>query len=223
MFRETDLLPISALQHLLFCERQCALIHLERLWAENRLTVEGRRLHDRAHSATHESRGDVRIVRGLSLRSLRLGLAGVADVVEFHRGDSVTKPQPMPIEYKRGRPKAHDADRVQLCAQAICIEEMLDTAVPCGALFYGKTRRRQDVAFDQALKRITEQAAERLHAMIASGVTPPARREPKCDNCSLLNLCLPDSFERGRGAADYTRQATRRSLQDTFADAEEMS
>jgi CRISPR-associated exonuclease Cas4 len=206
MFDEDSLLPLSALQHLLFCERQAALIHVERLWAENPLTVEGRQLHERVDGAVGESRGDMRLARALPLRSLRLGLVGKADLVELHRvspgdpaGPGAVLPgvsgawHPFPVEYKRGRPKVHHADWVQLCAQALCLEEMLQTSVPAGALFYGQTRRRQDVAFDDALRRETTEAAARLHRLFHSGVTPPPVREPKCDRCSLFDLCLPDA------------------------------
>jgi len=187
---EDDLLPLSALQHLLFCERQCALIHIEQVWAENPLTVEGKHLHEQADSGFQESRGDLRIARALPLSSLRLGLSGRSDVVEFHRvGEDAWRP--FPIEYKRGKPKSHRADEVQLCAQALCLEEMLDVAVPAGALFYGQTRHRLEVAFDTELRRLTEDAAARLHRLIARGVTPAAIREPKCDQCSLLDICMP--------------------------------
>ncbi len=201
LFGEDDLLPLSALQHLLFCERQAALIHLERLWAENALTVEGRYLHERADSALAESRGSLRLARAIPLRSLRLGLVGKADLVEFHRlpaGDlgaalrgAAGMWRPFPVEYKRGRPKAHHADEVQLCAQALCLEEMLGAQVPGGALFYGQTRRRHDVHFGDAIRAETERAAARLHLLIASGITPKPVREPKCDRCSLIDLCLP--------------------------------
>lgn len=216
-YTEDDLLPISALQHLLFCERQCALIHIERLWAENRLTVEGGHLHRRAHDAPTEVRGAVRITRGLPLRSLRLGLSGKADVVEFHpakgsdpqstatgRGSAPAGPTiPFPVEYKRGRPKRDESDRVQLCAQAICLEEMLEVAVPRGALFYGRTRRRFDVEFDDSLRRLTKESAHRLHELVARGLTPLAVREPKCDGCSLLQLCLPDATSAHKSASRY--------------------
>lgn len=197
-----DLLPISALQHLLFCERQCALIHLEELWVENRLTAEGRLLHAKVHDADDERRHGTRILRGLELASQRLGLYGVADVVEF----SDNAP-PKPIEYKRGRPRAHAADRVQLCAQALCIEEMIGCQVPEGAIFYGKTRRREAVVFDEVLRALTEDTARRLHALIAGGVTPKAQREPKCDRCSLLNLCMPDVLRPRATAARYLDMA----------------
>jgi CRISPR-associated exonuclease Cas4 len=217
-FAEEDLLPLSALQHLLFCERQCALIHVEQLWADNRLTVEGSHLHRRVDEAPGESRGDVRIARGLQLRSLRLGLIGKADVVEFHR-DGTAQPEavrqspygsgwrPFPVEYKRGKPKRDRSDEVQLCAQALCLEEMLGIRIPAGALFYGETRHRTDVAFDTELRDTTERAASRLHQLIASGVTPRARREPKCDGCSLIELCMPEPPAGRSSAARYLEQA----------------
>ncbi|HKH48518.1 MAG TPA: CRISPR-associated protein Cas4 [Thermoanaerobaculia bacterium] len=190
MFTEDDLLPLSALQHLLFCERQCALIHLEQVWVENSLTVEGRHLHEQADSGVQESRGDLRIARALPLRSFRHGLSGKSDIVEFHRiGEGAWRP--FPVEYKRGRPKSHRADEVQLCAQALCLEEMLATSVPAGALFYGQTRHRLDVAFDAELRRLTEETAARLQRLIAAGITPAPVHEPKCDQCSLLPVCMP--------------------------------
>jgi CRISPR-associated exonuclease Cas4 len=165
-FCEDDLLPLSALQHLMFCERQCALIHVEQVWADNRLTVEGTHLHRKADSGEAESRGDVRTTRGVPLRSLRLGLIGKADVVELHRMHSGGKEKwlPFPVEYKRGKPKPDRSDEVQLCAQALCLEEMLGVEIATGALFYGTTRRREDVAFDHELRAETESAAARLHA-----------------------------------------------------------
>lgn len=202
MYSEDQLLPISALQHLLFCERQCALIHIEQVWAENRLTAEGCVLHERVHEAADEVRGDVRIARALRLRSQRLGLVGQADVVEFHRQED-GQWLPYPIEYKRGKPKINCCDEVQLCAQAMCLEEMLETSVPSGALFYGTTRRRQDVVFDAALRQLTTLTAERLHALIATGVTPPARYEKKCEQCSLMSQCMPKSMASGQSAVRY--------------------
>jgi CRISPR-associated exonuclease Cas4 len=202
-FAEDDLLPLSALQHLLFCERQCALIHVEGLWLENRLTVEGRHLHERADAAGHETRGPVRTVRGLALRSLRLGLIGKADVVEFHEAADGAPARVVPVEYKRGRPKPIDADRVQLCAQALCLEEMLDVAIPAGALFYGTPRRRTEVLLDAELRRRTEEAAARLRALVRGGITPLAEREAKCDACSLLPRCLPQAVSRRRSASRW--------------------
>lgn len=209
---ESELLPISAIQHLLFCERQAALIHLERLWAENRLTVEGARMHKKTHDPRRSaSRPGVRVERGLQLASHRLGLFGVADVVEFPLDDP--DGPPVPIEYKRGRPKKHDADKVQLCAQAMALEEMLELDIPAGAIFYGRTRRRLDVSFDSTLRRTTENAACRLHEIIATGQTPLARREKKCDRCSLLNLCMPDALRPQATAQKYLADAVQRSLE----------
>lgn len=216
-FTEDGLLPISALQHLLFCARQCALIHIEGLWVENRLTVEGRHLHEKAHDGPSETRAGVRIARGLSLRSFRLGLVGKADVVEFHPGADGDEGQAFPIEYKRGRPKKHEADRVQLCAQAFCLEEMLGTPVPAGAIYYGQTRRRTDVVFDVRLRRLTEQTAERLHALVASARTPPAVREPKCESCSLLEVCLPSAMSQSRSARRYFDRALASAMREELA------
>jgi len=240
---EVAALPISALQHLLFCPRQCALIHLERAWAENRLTVEGQQLHRRAHEAGDERRGRVRIVRGLMLESERLGLVGKADVVEFEplaaddpdvpvgrlfdcvRRSAAGAWRVTPVEYKRGKPKGEDCDRVQLCAQAICLEEMLGVEIASGELFYGRPRRRTEVVFDEALRGATAAAAERLHALIASGATPPARREAKCRSCSLVELCMPGLSSK-RSAAKFVATQLEQALtsemvgQDPFDEAE---
>jgi CRISPR-associated exonuclease Cas4 len=205
LYPESDLLPISALQHLIYCERQCALIHLEQAWAENSLTVHGKHLHEKADSGKHTTANGVRIVRSLPLRSLRWGLIGKADVVEFRA--STTGFQPVtafPVEYKRGKPKPHDADRVQLCAQALCLEEMLQCSIPAGALFYGKTRRRLDVPFDAGLRQLTEKTILRLHELIGSRITPRAVYERgKCERCSLIGLCMPGIG----GAAGYLDRA----------------
>ncbi|NQW03055.1 MAG: CRISPR-associated protein Cas4 [Acidobacteria bacterium] len=208
MEEDRDLLPISALQHLQFCERQCALIHLEGLWAENRRTVEGRLLHERVHEAGKTVRGAIRHERGLQLCSQRLGLFGIADMVEFDPGGP-----PHPIEYKRGRPKAHDADEVQLCAQAMCLEEMLSCHVPAGELFYGTIRRRVEVIFSVELRARTEAAAARLHELISHGRTPIARRELKCDRCSLLHQCIPGALKARATARRYLDDAVEMILQ----------
>src|SRR3972149_3816359 len=188
-YDEEDLTPISALNQYLYCPRRCALIHIEQLWSENLFTAEGRIMHDKADSNKFESRGNVRIDYSVPLRSLRLGLVGKADVVEFHKhGDMWI---PFPVEYKRGKPKPDDSDKVQLCAQAICLEEMMNVEIPEGALFYGQTRHRYDVKFDSALRKETEEAAMRLRELIASGITPPPVYSEKCKKCSLVELCLP--------------------------------
>jgi len=202
MYSEDDLLLLSGLQHLLFCKRQWALIHLEGAWAENRLTVEGKHLHERVHEIETETRNGVRVARGLRLRSLRLGLIGQADVVEFHLVGGQCE-QPFPVEYKRGRPKPTRCDEVQLCAQALCIEEMLIVSIPAGAIYYGQPRRRHDVTLDEDLRRETEALAARIHDLFRAGETPAARYEPKCDNCSLFDLCLPKSAAKRRDARRY--------------------
>ena len=198
MYSDEDLLPLSALQHLIFCERQCALIHVEQMWSENRYTAEGQILHERAHEGTAESRRDIRTARGLRIRSLRLGLIGQADVVEFHlQPDGAWLP--FPVEYKRGRRKPNRSDEVQLCAQALCLEEMLAVRSGEGAIFYGQPRRRCPVSFDEALRALTEETAARLHNLLDSGVTPSAVYGPKCDTCSLFALCQP-KMQTGAGA-----------------------
>jgi CRISPR-associated exonuclease Cas4 len=204
MYDEDRLLPISALQHLLFCPRQCVLIHIERLWEENVLTAEGRIAHDKVDEGGAETRAGRKTVFGLPLRSLRLGLIGKADVVELSQ-DAAGKA--FPVEHKRGRPKQKDCDRVQLCAQAICLEEMLGLTVAEGALFYGKTRRREDVVFDGGLRRLTEETAVRLHELIDAGTTPPAEYAKKCKSCSLIELCLPKVSSARRSVERYLRTA----------------
>ncbi|MBM4427176.1 MAG: CRISPR-associated protein Cas4 [Chloroflexi bacterium] len=189
-YSEDDLIQLSSLQHFMFCERQCALIHIEQLWSENLFTAEGRIMHDKVDTANREARGKVRIDYGVPLRSLRLGLIGKADAVEFHKRDD-GRWIPFPVEYKRGKSKMDNCDRVQLCAQAICLEEMLNVEISEGALFYGQTRRREDVVFDKALRTETEDAAKKVHELIESGITPKAEYSKKCKLCSLLNICLP--------------------------------
>ncbi len=213
MFSEDQLLPISALQHLAFCERQCALIHVEQVWAENRLTAEGRVLHEKVHQTESELRAGVYAARGLRIRSLKLGLVGIADVVEFHPDEKgVPLPGrkglwcPYPVEFKRGRPKPDFCDHVQLCAQAICLEEMLGIAIPTGAVFYGQPRRREDVEFSVQLRKQVSQLADRLRVLIEQAVTPPAVWMRKCSNCSLVELCRPKTAGAGKSARRYLGQ-----------------
>lgn len=219
MYAEDELLPLSALQHLLFCERQCALIHIERVWADNALTVEGSHLHRTVdeEGPRSETRHDVRITRGLALQCRRLGLVGRADVVEFHRSGSGDAGgvalagleglwQPFPVEHKRGGPKRDLSDRVQLCAQALCLEEMLDVEISEGALFYGGRGRREVVEIDEALRSATETAARRLRELVEARRIPPAMRERKCERCSLLEKCLPEAMAEHRSANEYFRR-----------------
>ena len=201
MYAEYDLLPISALQHLSFCERQWGLIYLEQAWAENQLTVQGDLMHNRADEPETEIRLNLRITRGLRLRSLKLGIVGRADVIEFYR---VKKPAnsvvlegaagrwtPLIVEYKRGRPKIGREDEVQLCAQAMCLEEMLETSLTRSTFFYGLPRRRYDVVLDEELRANTESMIQRLHQLTNQGKTPVAEYSKKCRACSLVEICLP--------------------------------
>lgn len=188
-------IPLSALQHAVYCLRQAALIHVERLWADNRFTAEGHVLHAVADKGGARRVRGVRRVMSLPLASVRLHISGVADVVEFLPGaDGETA---FPIEYKRGKPKLHRADEVQLCAQALCLEEMTGRPVPEGALFYAETKRRLVVPFDAELRRQTEETTMALAEVLASGKTPPptVKRE-RCRACSLLELCRPDVVAR---------------------------
>ena len=204
-YTEDDLIMVSALQHVVFCARQCALIHIEQVWSESGLTAEGRIMHERVHEEQRESRGNVRIEYGIPLRSLRLGLIGKADVVEFHHIDKGTW-QSFPVEYKRGKPKVDHCDKIQLCAQAMCLEEMLSISVPNGAIFYGQTRRRLDVTFDDALRKETEEAAKRAHQLINSGITPPPVYEKRCEQCSLIGECLPKTTGKKSSVKRYLAQ-----------------
>lgn len=202
-------MPISALQHWLFCPRQFALIHVERLWAENRLTAEGREMHVRADSGSSEKRGAVKTLRTIQIASTRLGVHGVADVVELHG----KPPQPLPVEYKRGRPKSHRADEVQLCAQGICLEEMFSCEVPEGALFYGQNRRRKPVVFDAELRDLTGKTATEARTTMASGILPRPVYEPRrCDACSLFELCRPKELENPRDVPRWLNRAVTSSM-----------
>jgi len=198
---EDGLIPLSALQHYLYCPRQCALIHVEQAWAEDGATAEGRLMHERVDTGRPDRRAGVRTVRGMAIRSFTLGVVGKADAVEFHGSGPAAVAYP--VEYKRGKPKSHRADEVQLCAQAICLEEMLATRVAEGALFYGETRRRLVVDFDDALRTLTADVARDARAMIAAGRTPPPHYMAGCRKCSLQDLCAPKVFEKSRTIAGW--------------------
>ena len=198
-----DALPLSALQHLLYCPRQCALIHLEQQWTENKFTAEGRVMHEKAHEGPDESREGIRITRGMPVGSEVLGIYGICDVVEFHRDGRV-----VPVEYKRGKPKEHRADEVQLCAQGMCLEEMLKIRVPQGDLYYGTTRRRMEVRFDEDLRALVAGTCRCLQEMIQAGVTPPAEySKKKCEACSLIEICQPLAGKRRGTTAQWFEKA----------------
>lgn len=192
-----DYPPLSALNDLLFCERRCYLHRVEGLWQENVHTVSGTREHRRTHQEQDRAEDGIRVVRGLWVVSHQLKVAGVCDVIEFHPSIDGTE-MPFPIEYKHGRKRKWDNNEVQLCAQAMALEEMLHCDIPGGALYFVKTRRRQEVPFDEPLRYKTREAARRLHRILADGKTPPAMLHPKCKQCSLHDVCMPELLTRPR-------------------------
>lgn len=205
-------LYLSRLQHYLFCPRQFALIELECAWAENVFTAEGQVMHEKVNSGGHDTRGNIKTVRTLPLGHRALGLEGVADVVEYHTDDTGAQ-IPFPIEYKRGKPKSHRADEVQLCAQALCLEDMHGCTVPRGALFYGKTRRRHLVDFDDTLRQLTLTAIQECRHIIDSKRTPPPTYSTsKCRNCSLKDICHPTIFNKN--AAAWLTKKIKNSMRD---------
>lgn len=200
---DNDLIALSALQHYLYCPRQCALIHIEQLWSENRFTAEGRVLHEATSEIGTERRRGVRVVSAMPLISRRLGVSGVADLVELHQ-DGGGRWRPFPVEYKRGKPKAHRADEVQLCAQAMALEEMFQVTLDEGALFYGETRRRMPVPLDAVLRQLTAHVATAARNLLAGLATPaPSYEKRKCANCSLVELCQPRRIERPEPASAW--------------------
>ena len=219
VYSDDELLALSLLQHIVFCERQCALMCNEQLWSDNQLTVSGSQLHRRVHgdAPRREKRGDDIVVRELLLCSHSLGVTGKADVVEFHRVSSDGVPiegydgqwQPYPVEYKHGKPKVDDCDRVQLCAQAICLEEMLGVCISEGAIFYGKVQKREQVILSDELRSLTSSSARRLHEMLRSGENPPATRHEGCDQCSIIGFCMPDVMRNRHKASEFMKAALR--------------
>lgn len=214
-FSESDLLPISRLADIEFCERRAALHLIEMAWEDNVHTAEGTVMHEYVHGdEAPEKRGDLITVRGLWVRSLRLGMVGKADVVELQRADDKQvaeariKGHPgrwkvYPVEYKPGRLKQQRSFQIQLCAQALCLEEMLECTIPEGAIYYGKPHRRLIVTFDEGLRTETEKLCKQLHKIIRSGKTPPARYEKKCESCSLLEICMPKVTNAAKSVAKY--------------------
>ena len=196
---EDEYLMLSGIQHFAFCRRQWALIHVEQQWQENERTVEGNLLHRVAHDESKtEKRNDRITVRGMRIASRKMEVSGICDVVEFHADDSgITLHgwegtwQPYPVEYKKGSPKDNDADILQLCAQAMCLEEMLCCEIPEGSLYYGETRRRQIVLFTQELRERVEKMFAEMHEIYRKGVTPKVKPSIGCNACSLKEVCLP--------------------------------
>lgn len=184
-WRDEELVLISALEHWSYCARQCALIHLEQTYDENIFTLRGNRAHERAHNASAGTEDGIRVVRGLPLWSDRLGLIGKADIVEWH-GET-----PFPVEYKAGRKRAWGHEVVQLCAQAICLEEMLGTPVPGGAIYYAGSKRRRPVTFTPDDQRVVETSVSEIRTMLEGERLPPAVDDARCPNCSLVDACTP--------------------------------
>ena len=217
-FKEEEYLQLSGLQHFSFCRRQWALIHIEQQWAENLRTTDGRILHEKAHDGSaREKRGDLIVTRDMSIHSPTLGVSGSCDVVEFHRGTEGIPMagqeglwQPYPVEYKRGSPKSTDADKLQLCAQAMCLEEMLCCDIPEGAIFYGEIRRREVVDLDEELRGKVRSLLEQMHDLYRRSHTPKVKPTRGCNACSLKELCLPKLVKK-RSVMDYLRK----SLEET--------
>lgn len=205
--------PLAALQHYLYCPRQCALIYLECIWEENRFTAEGNVFHERADSGVTENRGLKRILRSLHVSSLRWGIHGIADVVEaVYAGKGGRSVSMTPVEYKVGKPKPHRADEVQVCAQALCLEEMFDVGVPSGFLFYGKTQRRLEVPFDEELRALTVRVILHAREVLTGAVTPRPQYSKACKSCSLVDDCLPDVCREHR-------QTMGKRVADVFEDS----
>lgn len=199
MYEEDDFLMLSGLQHFAYCRRQWALIHIEQQWAENERTIDGQLFHKKAHDAgSTEKRGNLIITRGLHIKSAELGVTGICDVVEFHKSEQgITlfsfegQWQPYPIEYKKGEPKENNADELQLCAQAMCMEEMLLCDIPYGSLFYGQNRRRTQVEFTDELRTQVKTVLEEMHELWKKGYTPKVKPQKGCNACSLKEICIP--------------------------------
>jgi len=219
VYGEDELLLISGIQHFAFCERQWALIHLEQAWRENVLTVEGRHVHERVDDPFHnETRGDLRVARSVPILSWTLGMHGIADSIEYHKVPNDTLHAiklpgldgtwlPRPIEFKRGKPKPDDRDAVQLCAQAICIEEMMGTKISRGDIYYWETRRKQPIELTMALRELTRELASRMHELFSTGVTPTDTQRRPCRSCSLNEVCQPNLLKRRGSVASYINSA----------------
>jgi len=213
MHTEDDLVPISALQHALFCERQYTLIHLEQVWEENRFTAEGRVLHERVDAERHESRRLFKQEYGMAVRSLQRGLIGKCDLVEIWYTKDGNAEKVSPVEFKRGRKKADDTDRVQLCAQVLCLEEMFGNTIENGQFYYLQEHRRTDCVIDQKLREKTIMLIDRIMNIRETGGTAAVKYEKrKCDNCSLMDLCMPKITGAGHKKVDlYIKAQLRRS------------
>lgn len=199
-----DYVMLSALQHYVYCPRQCALIHVEQVWDENLYTLRGQRVHDKVDIPDSEILEGVRVERALPLWSHKLGLIGVADLVEFSLDGT-----PYPVEYKSGSKKPRAADDVQLCAQAICLEEMFQRPVPLGAIYHAASKRRREVKLDEALRLLVVQTTQNVRSLIASGKLPAPVADQRCPDCSLIDACMPYALQ------DFERSAKSNNLFST--------
>jgi CRISPR-associated exonuclease Cas4 len=213
-YSSDDLLPLSGIQHFVFCRRQWALIHVERQWKDNLLTVEGRQFHQRVDDPYFdESRREMIIARSVPVASYRLGLSGICDVIEFiESAEGVALPGrkglylTTPVEYKRGREKPDPCDEAQLCAQAMCLEEMLAVSIPAGYLYYGETRHRVAVDLNAEIRKLVQDMSDEMHAYFSRGYTPRVRTSKACRSCSLADICLPVLLDKTIPASEYIRQ-----------------
>lgn len=199
-----DYVMLSALQHYVYCPRQCALIHIEQVWDENLYTLRGQRVHDKVDIPDSEILEGVRVERALPLWSHKLGLTGIADLVEFSLDGT-----PYPVEYKSGSQKPRKADDVQLCAQAICLEEMFQRPVPLGAIYHAASKRRREIKLDEALRSLVVQTTQEVRSLIASGKLPAPVADQRCPDCSLIDACMPYTLK------DFERSAKSNNLFST--------
>ena len=214
VYKEEDFLQLSGLQHFKFCRRQWALIHIENLWAENYRTTDGMIFHENAHNGSFsESRGNLYITRGIRIFSETLGVSGTCDVLEFRKSeDGITIKdkeglwQPYPVEYKRGKPKDNTSDALQLCAQAMCLEEMLCCSISKGALYYGETQHRQEIDLNEDLRNEVKKLLSEMHELFNRGYTPKVKPTKGCNACSLKDLCLPELMQK-KSVASYLHKA----------------
>jgi CRISPR-associated exonuclease Cas4 len=215
MYSEDDLLHIRGLQHLLYCKRRCALMFIEQLWEDNFFTAKGILMHEKVHNYKIGRKKNVIIERDIYVKSYALGLVGKSDIIEFHKSNDGNF-VPFPVEYKSGKAKNDNTDRVQLCAQALSLEEMMKTKIPRGAIFYGKTRNRLDVEFSENLRNETISLSQEFHSLIDSGITPQPKYSKKCDNCSLNELCLPKICNDRNNVKNYLENVIKNNNEETI-------
>lgn len=196
MYTEDDFIMISALQHYIFCPRQCGLIHIDDVWQDNLFTLRGEILHEKVDTDSFETRGDIKTVRGLRIHSYKYGLVGRCDVVEFK--DTSNGKEILPVEFKAGEPKEDISDKVQLCAQVLCLEEMLNVEISKAAFFYGKIRRRNIIAITEELRKQTEEVISKVRELVDSKTVPKIEYSSKCRNCSLISICQPKALNKKR-------------------------